>query len=159
MIVPRKIFDEIGGFNVSMRYYEDATFMFKIAAKHQVVVTSKVLTYYFTDVANNANSRMKKDSPLFPGYLPTLLELSKTNKDFWMYFFAKTELFLALASNLYFHKEERNTEIADKLLLSQDFWLFRRFVQYRYFRVSHLQATFLLKFRSLLLRFLRPLYD
>lgn len=126
MIVSREVFDETGGFDISQRYYEDATLMFKIAAKYPVVVTSNVLTYYFTDVADNANSRMKKEPPLFPGYLPTLLELSKSTNDFWLRFFTKMELFLALASNLYFHREERNPEIADRLSLPKDTWLFHR---------------------------------
>jgi len=159
MIVPRNLFRKVGGFDITQRYYEDATLMFKLAAVESVVVTPTVLTYYFTDVANNANSQMKKCPPLYPGYLPTLLTLSSCHRhDFWLKLFTRSELFLSFASQIYYHESDRNQIIANELHILPKSFLFRMLVTHRNSCFVKMLCVVSLKFRSLMLRLIRTFY-
>ena len=160
MVVAKDVFLDVGGFDITQRYYEDATLMFKIASSKSIVVTSMVLTYYFLDVKNNANSRMRKSLPLYPGYLPTLLNLSQSNcHNVWLRIFTKSELFLAMASQIYYCKPEKNLIISDALKLSSRSFLYRILVTHRNSILTKFMCIVSLKLRSLIIRLMCSIYD
>ena len=157
VIIPREVFWEIGGFEVGQRYYEDATLMFKIAAEYPVVITDTVLTRYYVGLEKSANARMQQERPLFPGYLPFLLQVRReqSDADFWLRLFTRVEVFVLLAGNVYHRLYERNRSILERFPEIASGWRTAVYYTPRWRRMMRLPLVLGLKTRGLLLRLVR----
>ncbi len=159
VIIPNAVFRSLGGFQVGQKYYEDATLMFKIAAEYPVTVTDQVLTRYYVGLEESANARMQQERPLYPGYLPFLLEARKRPRaGFWLRFFTMVELFVLFGGHVYLRQYERNLSLFDEFPELASSWHRAIYYEPRWRWLVRVPIVGVLKTRGLLLRLFRRWY-
>ena len=80
--VPRKIFDELGGFNPALKMGEDFHLWIRIALKYKTVLLNKPLAFYNQDVAQAtraAGRKLHRPENHFLFSMPDIFEQAKEN--------------------------------------------------------------------------------